>query len=68
MTKPTRAPSKQAALRIFINGPFTWFGLNVLSRIDPILMRVSKGRVFSSRALGLLSILLTTTGARSGYP
>ena len=48
--------------------PFTWFGLNVLNRIDPPLMRISKGRVFSSRVLGLLSILLTTTGAKTGNP
>lgn len=48
--------------------PFAWLGLQVLSRIDPIVMRISKGRVFSSRPMGLLSILLTTTGARSRRP
>ena len=53
---------------IFMTRPFTWIGLHVFSRIDAILLRISKGRVFSSRPLGLLSILLTTTGAKSGQP
>lgn len=61
-------PWERTVQRIFMTRPFTWFGLHVLGRIDPILMRLSKGRVFSSRALGLLSILLTTTGAKSGQP
>jgi deazaflavin-dependent oxidoreductase (nitroreductase family) len=48
--------------------PVTWIGLHVVSHVDRILLRISKGRVFSSRPLGLLSILLTTTGAKSGQP
>ncbi len=54
--------------RVSMTRPFTWLGLHVLSRIDPLLMRISHGRVFSSRPMGLLTILLTTTGARSGKP
>ncbi len=57
---------KRAVQRLFMTRPFAWLGLHVLSRIDPFLMRLSRGRVFSSRPLGLLTILLTTTGARSG--
>lgn len=68
MTGTNRPPWKRAVHRIFMTRPFTWIGLHVLSRIDPILLRISKGRIFSSRALGLLSILLTTTGAKSGRP
>ena len=68
MTGPNRPPWKRAVYRIFMTRPFTWIGLHVLNRIDPILMRISKGGVFSSRVLGLLSILLTTTGAKSGQP
>jgi deazaflavin-dependent oxidoreductase (nitroreductase family) len=59
---------KRGVQRLFMTRPFAWLGLHVLSRIDPVLMRISKGRVFSSRPMGLLSILLTTTGARSGRP
>jgi deazaflavin-dependent oxidoreductase (nitroreductase family) len=66
MSGSNRPPWKQAVYRILMTRPLTWIGLHVVSRIDPILLRVSKGRVFSSRPLGLLSILLTTTGATSG--
>ncbi len=68
MTGPEFPLWKRIVQRVFMTRPFTWLGLYVLGRIDPILMRLSKGRVFSSRGMGLLSILLTTTGARSGQP
>ncbi len=66
MTEPNHPFWKRIVQRIFMTRPFAWIGLHVLGRIDPILMRLSKGRVFSSRPIGLLSILLTTTGAKSG--
>jgi len=66
MNTPNHPLWKRIVQRIFMTRPFTWVGLNVLGRIDPILMRLSKGRVYSSRGAGLLSILLTTTGAKSG--
>jgi deazaflavin-dependent oxidoreductase (nitroreductase family) len=59
---------KQILFPILMSRPFTWLGLNVFNRIDPILMRLTKGRVYSSRGLGLLTILMTTTGAKSGEP
>ncbi len=68
MTAPTHPVWERIVHRIFMTRPFTWLGLHVFGRIDPILMRLSTGRVYSSRGLGLLSILLTTTGARSGRP
>lgn len=45
-------------------GPGRWLGINVAPRIDPWLMRATKGRV----GLGLVlpSALLTTRGAKSG--
>ena len=57
---------KRVLMPIFMTRPFTSLGLNVFGRLDPILMRLTRGRVYSSRPLGLLSILLTTKGARSG--
>ena len=59
---------KHFLMPLFMTRPFTWIGLNVVGRIDPILLRVTSGRLYASRALGLLTILLTTTGARSGRP
>jgi deazaflavin-dependent oxidoreductase (nitroreductase family) len=66
MTTPNHSLWKRIVQGIFMTRPFTWVGLNVFGRIDPILMRLSKGRVYGSRGMGLLSILLTTTGAKSG--
>ena len=59
---------KRLLMPLFMTRPFTWIGLNVFGRLDPILMRLTNGQVYSSRPLGLLSILLTTTGAKSGRP
>jgi len=59
---------KDLLMPLFMTRPFTWIGLNVFGRLDPILMRLTNGQVYSSRPLGLLSILLTTTGAKSGQP
>ena len=68
MTEPNHPMWKRVVQQVFMTRPFAWIGLHVLGRIDPILMRLSKGRVYSSRGMGLLSILLTTTGAKSGQP
>ena len=59
---------KRFLMPVFMTRPFTWIGLNVVGRIDPIVMRLTNGRLYASRALGLLTILLTTTGAKSGRP
>ena len=68
MNEPTNAVWKRALQRVFMTRPFTWLGINVFGRIDPILMRLTRGHVFSSRGMGLLSILMTTTGAKTGQP
>ena len=59
---------KRFLMPVFMTRPFTWIGLNVVGRIDPVVMRLSNGRLYASRALGLLTILLTTTGGKSGRP
>ncbi len=68
MTESNRPLWIRLVHRTFMTRPFVWLGLHVFSRIDPILMRLSNGRIYSSRGMGLLSILLTTTGAKSGQP
>jgi deazaflavin-dependent oxidoreductase (nitroreductase family) len=44
--------------------PVTWFLINVGGKIDPVLMRVSGGRLKST--LSAPTVVLTHTGARSG--
>lgn len=46
--------------------PAGWFSRTVLWRIDPIVMRATRGRV--RLGAGLPTALLETTGARSGQP
>jgi deazaflavin-dependent oxidoreductase (nitroreductase family) len=64
---PTRPPSrlKRRMLPVALSKPGTWFYMNVASRIDPWLIRVTAGKLDSS--LGTVPLLLlTTTGAHSG--
>jgi deazaflavin-dependent oxidoreductase (nitroreductase family) len=68
MNEPSNALWKRALQRFFMTRPMTWLGIHVFGRIDPVLMRITRGHVFSSRGMGLLSILMTTTGAKSGQP
>jgi deazaflavin-dependent oxidoreductase (nitroreductase family) len=44
--------------------PMTWFLVNVGNKIDPMLMRATRGRVKST--VSAPTVLLTHTGARSG--
>jgi deazaflavin-dependent oxidoreductase (nitroreductase family) len=44
--------------------PFTWFLVNIGNRIDPVLMRISGGRLKST--FNAPTVLLTHTGAKSG--
>jgi deazaflavin-dependent oxidoreductase (nitroreductase family) len=44
--------------------PVTWFLINVGGKIDPVLMRISGGRLKST--LSAPTVVLTHTGARSG--
>ena len=62
------APSsrfKRFLVTLATSKPGTWFYANVGARIDPFLIRISRGRVDSS--LGMVPItLLTVRGAKSG--
>ncbi|MGH2956991.1 MAG: nitroreductase/quinone reductase family protein [Solirubrobacterales bacterium] len=44
--------------------PFTWFLVKIGNRIDPILMRATRGRVKTT--LHAPTVLVTHTGAKSG--
>lgn len=46
----------------------TWIILNISTYIDPILLGLSGGRFSAGNVFGLTSLLLTTTGARTGKP
>ena len=46
--------------------PGRWIAINIASKVDPWLLRVTGGRV--GMGLMLPSTLLTTTGAKSGLP
>jgi deazaflavin-dependent oxidoreductase (nitroreductase family) len=62
------APSsaiKRLMVGVALSPPGTWFYMNVASRIDPGLIRLSRGRIDSSFGMVPL-LLLTTRGARSG--
>lgn len=46
--------------------PGGWLYVNVFNRIDPVLLKATKGRL--SLSVGQPVLLLTTTGAKSGQP
>lgn len=55
------------ALARFARSPAgRWFGINVSARIDPLLLRVSRGRVSTFAAAPIVN--LTVPGRRSGAP
>jgi deazaflavin-dependent oxidoreductase (nitroreductase family) len=49
-----------------MSGPGRWFGINVSSRIDPALLRISGGRLATTWFFPL--VLMTARGRRSGEP
>jgi deazaflavin-dependent oxidoreductase (nitroreductase family) len=64
-TKPQNPALK--AYRNFIKTPAgTWMSKNIVSKIDPVLLKASGGRV--KAAVGFPTVNLTTTGRKSGAP
>jgi deazaflavin-dependent oxidoreductase (nitroreductase family) len=57
---------ERLAERCASSRPGGWFFVNVANRIDPALLRASRGRL--SLAVGQPVLLLTTRGARTGQP
>lgn len=67
MTKK-RSLYRQAVEAIASSKPGTWFILNVSSYFDPFLLRATHGRFGASNLFGFSSLMLTTTGAKTGLP
>ena len=61
-----RGPIYRAVCRMSITGPGMWFSQRVGWQLDPLLMRLTRGRLRSSGPLA--SALLETRGARTGRP
>ena len=66
MARAPKTRFERLAERFASSRPGGWFFLNVANRIDPTLLRLSRGRL--SLAVGQPVLLLTTRGARSGQP
>ena len=62
---PARSfPLKRTLVAIAMSRPGRWFAIHVASRLDPILMKVTRGRLSTFASAPV--VLLTTTGRRSG--
>lgn len=48
--------------------PGAWIILNIASRFDPFLLRVTRGRFSASNLFGFSALMLTTIGAKTGLP
>lgn len=59
-------PLMRAAARFVRSPAGRWFAINVAARVDPVLLRLSGGRV-SSFAIAPVAVL-TVPGRRSGQP
>ena len=72
MTTSTAGPNPNVLQRLFtrlMTTPFgTWLIVNIATRFDPLLLRVSGGRLHTGLLAGIWVGLLTTTGAKSGQP
>jgi deazaflavin-dependent oxidoreductase (nitroreductase family) len=61
-----RGPANRAFSRFMRTDQGRWFAINVAARVDPHLLRATRG--FVGFGLMLPSANLTTTGAKSGTP
>jgi deazaflavin-dependent oxidoreductase (nitroreductase family) len=65
---PTKRPSgfERFWHRVGMSDAGRWFGINVSSRIDPALLRLTGGRVSTTAFFPL--VLMTVKGRKSGQP
>lgn len=65
---PTQKPTRmmRAAVRFVRSPAGRWFGINVSSRVDPVLLRISRGRI-STFAMAPV-VAMTVPGRKSGEP
>ena len=59
-------PLKTLLTRIAMSKPGRWFAIEIAARIDPWLMKLTRGRVSSFASAPV--VLLTSTGRKSGRP
>ncbi len=52
--------------RILLTRPGTWFAMKVSTRVDPLLLRMTRGRFSTGVAFPI--VLMTVTGRKSGEP
>ena len=64
---PDRPPTRMRRLLtpFALSKPGTWYGINIAARVDPALMRMTRGRVNLGGNV-LPTLLLTVRGRRSG--
>jgi len=64
---PDRPPTrtKRALTKFALSKAGTWYGINVASRFDPALIRITRGRV-NLGANQLPTLLMTVRGRKSG--
>lgn len=65
---PTKPPSRfqRSMHAVGVTGLARWYGIHVASRIDPPLLRLTRGRFATTGFFPL--VLLTARGRRSGEP
>jgi len=65
---PTRPPTRfrRAMHSLGVTGAARWYGINVASRIDPPLLRLTGGRFATTGFFPL--VLMTARGRKSGEP
>jgi deazaflavin-dependent oxidoreductase (nitroreductase family) len=61
-----QGPGRRAYMAFMRSTPGRWVAINGAARIDPALMKLTRGRV--SAGMMMPSVNLTTTGAKSGQP
>jgi deazaflavin-dependent oxidoreductase (nitroreductase family) len=65
---PTRSPGRMGRMlhRVAMTEAGRWYGMNVASRIDPWLLKLTRGRFATTMFFPL--VMLITRGRRSGQP
>ena len=65
---PTKPPTRweRAMHSVGVTGAARWYGIHIASRIDPPLLRLTRGRFATTGFFPL--VLLTAKGRRSGEP
>ncbi len=65
---PTKelGPLERGMRRFLLTKPGTWFAMKVSTRLDPVVLRLTRGRFSNGVAFPI--VLMTVTGRKSGEP